>query len=194
MKKNLLTLIGALTVTGVVGAFTAAGQTEGGLDKLEKKRREIEERARAGQAVKDLGSKQGELQRNVERLQRKKGDLQRDMGYYKIRLERAIKELDNVQKMSPVDKELEGAAPADSGKGATAFAGSGQQPQGERKASNKQVKFITDLAAERKIPISDLNADIRKRFNVGGLYDLSAKQASALLDEMNGGGQRRRAA
>jgi len=93
-----------------------------------------------------------------------------------------------------VDKELEGAAPADSGKGATAFAGSGQQPQGERKASNKQVKFITDLAAERKIPISDLNADIRKRFNVGGLYDLSSKQASALLDEMNGGGQRRRAA
>lgn len=92
-----------------------------------------------------------------------------------------------------VDKELESGATADAGTGATAFAGS--QPQGnERKASNKQVKFITDLAAERKIPISDLNADIRKRFNVGGLYDLSAKQASALLDEMNGGGQRRRAA
>jgi len=92
-----------------------------------------------------------------------------------------------------VDKELESGATADAGTGTTAFAGS--QPQtGERKASNKQVKFITDLAAERKIPISDLNADIRKRFNVGGLYDLSAKQASALLDEMNGGGQRRRAA
>jgi protein involved in polysaccharide export with SLBB domain len=113
MKKNLLTLIGALTVFGVVGAFTAAGQTEGGLDKMEKKRREIEERARASQAVKDLSSKQGDLQRNVERLQRKKGDLQRDMGYYKIRLDRAIKELDNVQKMSPVDKELEDSAKKD---------------------------------------------------------------------------------
>ena len=94
-----------------------------------------------------------------------------------------------------VDKELESGATADAGTGATTFGGAGSQPQtGERKASNKQVKFITDLAAERKIPISDLNADIRKRFNVGGLYDLSAKQASALLDEMNGGGQRRRAA
>ena len=93
-----------------------------------------------------------------------------------------------------VDKELEGAAPADSGKGASAFPGPQPQQGNERKASNKQVKFITDLAAERKIPISDLNADIRKRFNVGGLYDLSSKQASALLDEMNGGGQRRRAA
>jgi hypothetical protein len=69
------------------------------------------------------------------------------------------------------------------------------QPQGnERKASNKQIKFITDLAAEQKILLSDLNADIRTRFNVEGLYDLSSKQASALLDEMNAGGRRQRAA
>ena len=93
-----------------------------------------------------------------------------------------------------VDKELEGAAPADSGKGATAFAGSGQQPQGERKASNKQIKYLTDLAAERKLTLQDLNTDIHRRFGVESVYDLSAKQASALLDEMNGGGQRRRAA
>ena len=92
-----------------------------------------------------------------------------------------------------VDKELEGAAPADSGKGATAFAGSGQQPQGERKASNKQVKYLTDLAAERKLTLQDLNTDIHRRFGVESVYDLSAKQASALLDEMNGA-QRRRAA
>lgn len=92
-----------------------------------------------------------------------------------------------------VDKELEGAAPADSGKGATAFAGSGQQPQGERKASNKQIKFITDLSAERKLTLQDLNTDIHRRFGVESVYDLSAKQASALLDEMNGA-QRRRAA
>jgi hypothetical protein len=93
-----------------------------------------------------------------------------------------------------VDKELEGAAPADSGKGATAFAGSGQQPQGgERKASNRQIKYLTDLAAERKVTLTDLNADIRNRFGVENVYDLSAKQASALLDEMNGK-ERRRAA
>lgn len=94
-----------------------------------------------------------------------------------------------------VDEELEGTAPADSGKGASAFAGSGQQPQqgSERKASNAQIKFITDLAAERKITLADLNADIHKRFGVENVYDLSAKQASALLDEMNAK-ERRRAA
>ena len=92
-----------------------------------------------------------------------------------------------------VDKELEGTAPADSGKGASAFPGPQPQQGSERKASNKQVKYLTDLAAERKLTLQDLNADIRKRFGVENVYDLSAKQASALLDEMNGG-QRRRAA
>ena len=94
-----------------------------------------------------------------------------------------------------VDDELQGAAA--SGSDQPAFGGQRpqqQQPQaGERKASNKQVKYITDLAAERKIQISDLNADIRKRFNVDGLYDLTSKQASLLLDEMNGKQQRRAA-
>jgi hypothetical protein len=54
------------------------------------------------------------------------------------------------------------------------------------KASNKQIKFLTDLATQRGISLADLNADIRKRFGVDGLYDLDRKQASALLDEMNG--------
>ena len=55
-----------------------------------------------------------------------------------------------------------------------------------QKASNKQVKFITDLAGQRGISISDLNADIRKRYGVGGLYELDRKQASDLLDYLNG--------
>jgi hypothetical protein len=92
-----------------------------------------------------------------------------------------------------VDKELDGGATGDAGKSATAFPGP-QQQNGERKASNKQIKYLTDLAAERKLTLQDLNADIHRRFGVENVYDLSAKQASALLDEMNGGGQRRRAA
>ena len=98
-----------------------------------------------------------------------------------------------------VDDELQGTAAGQAADpaGQPAFGGQRtqqQQPQaGERKASNKQVKYITDLAAERKIQISDLNADIRKRFNVEGLYDLTSKQASLLLDEMNGRQQRRAA-
>lgn len=54
------------------------------------------------------------------------------------------------------------------------------------KASNKQIKFLTDLATQRGISLSDLNADVRKRFGVAGLYDLTRRDASALLDELNG--------
>jgi len=53
------------------------------------------------------------------------------------------------------------------------------------KASNKQIKYLTDLAGQRGISISDLNADIRKKYGVAGLYDLNRKQASDLLDELN---------
>ncbi len=96
-----------------------------------------------------------------------------------------------------VDDELQGAAASTAAGASDQPAFGGQRPQqqqaSERKASNKQVKYITDLAAERKIQISDLNADIRKRFNVEGLYDLTSKQASLILDEMNGKQQRRAA-
>jgi hypothetical protein len=58
-------------------------------------------------------------------------------------------------------------------------------PTGD-KASNKQVKFITDLATQRGLSLSDLNARVSQRFGVAGLYDLDKKQASSLLDELNG--------
>lgn len=54
--------------------------------------------------------------------------------------------------------------------------------QGE-KASNKQVKYITDLATERGIALSDLNAGIQKRYG-GGLYDLNKKQASEVVEDL----------
>ena len=57
---------------------------------------------------------------------------------------------------------------------------------GSGKASNKQVKFITDLAGRQGIALSDLNARIRERFGVDGLYDLDKKQASAVLDQLKG--------
>ena len=53
-------------------------------------------------------------------------------------------------------------------------------------ASNKQLKFLTDLATQRGMSLSDLNADVQHRFNVGGIYDLSRRDASQLLDELNG--------
>jgi hypothetical protein len=76
--------------------------------------------------------------------------------------------------------------------------GSRQQeraPEGQsRKASNKQVKFINDLAGEQKVTLQDLNAEIFERYGVQGLYDLSAHQASEMIESMTGGRNRRRAA
>ena len=54
------------------------------------------------------------------------------------------------------------------------------------KASNAQIKFITDLATRKGLSLSELNAGIRERFGVDGLYDLDKKQASAVLDELKG--------
>jgi len=58
------------------------------------------------------------------------------------------------------------------------------KPDTTETASNKQIKFITDLAGQKGIGLSDLNAGIRKRYGVEGLYDLTRKQASAVLDEL----------
>jgi hypothetical protein len=63
------------------------------------------------------------------------------------------------------------------------------QPAG--KASNKQVKFITDLAQTQGINLGQLNAQIRKLYGVDNLYDLDRKQASKLLDSLQ---DRRKAA
>ncbi len=57
---------------------------------------------------------------------------------------------------------------------------------GGEKASNKQIKFVTDLANQRGIALSEITADVRRKFGVDGLYDLTRKQASELLDELNG--------
>lgn len=95
-----------------------------------------------------------------------------------------------------VEEELSGAKPAQQQAEPSQFGGQRPQqaPAGERKASNAQIKYLTDLAAERKLPLQDLNADIQRRFGVSGIYDLTSKQASAVLDDLKGAGQRRRAA
>ena len=84
----------------------------------------------------------------------------------------------------PVKAPTAGAAPSQPHEAGTRSAGKPTGPAD--KASNKQVKYLTDLAGQRGIALSDLNADIRKRYGVGGLYDLSRQQASDLLDELNG--------
>ena len=56
---------------------------------------------------------------------------------------------------------------------------------GSDRASNRQIKFITDLASRNGLSLVDLNTDIRDAYGVDGLYDLSRKQASSLLDRLN---------
>jgi hypothetical protein len=50
------------------------------------------------------------------------------------------------------------------------------------KASNRQIKYILDLAGEKKLPLSQLNADVQRQFNVQDIYALDKKQASQLVD------------
>ena len=52
------------------------------------------------------------------------------------------------------------------------------------KASNKQVKFILDLAGRQNLPLSALNADVQKQFGVADIYALDRKQASAVVDSL----------
>jgi hypothetical protein len=58
----------------------------------------------------------------------------------------------------------------------------GHHPVG--KASNRQVKFIMDLAGRQGYELSALNAHITKLYGVSTLYDLDKKQASVLLDSL----------
>jgi hypothetical protein len=59
-------------------------------------------------------------------------------------------------------------------------------PNSPAKASNRQIKFITDLANRQGIALSDLNGRIRERFGLDGLYDLDKRQASTVLDLLKG--------
>lgn len=50
------------------------------------------------------------------------------------------------------------------------------------KASNKQIKFILDLAGRQGLQLSQLNAQVQQAYHVASVYDLDRKQASALVD------------
>ena len=52
------------------------------------------------------------------------------------------------------------------------------------KASNKQIKFILDLAKNRGLGLSEINGQVQKRFGVGSVYELDRKSASTLLDDL----------
>ena len=52
------------------------------------------------------------------------------------------------------------------------------------KASNKQVKYLLDLAKGKGLTLSALNARVQERFKAESIYDLARKDASRLVDEL----------
>ena len=64
-----------------------------------------------------------------------------------------------------------------------------QTANGQRqdKASNKQIKYLLDLANNQEIGLAELNAEVASRFNAPSIYDLGRKDASQVLDLLKAG-------
>ena len=52
------------------------------------------------------------------------------------------------------------------------------------KASNKQIKYALDLAKNKGLTLSGLNARVQSKFGVESIYELARKDASKLVDEL----------
>jgi hypothetical protein len=63
-----------------------------------------------------------------------------------------------------------------------AHAPAGDKTNGNGKATNAQIKYLTSLATEQDIRLSALNAYCHEQYHVDSIYDLTKKQASELVD------------
>ena len=82
-----------------------------------------------------------------------------------------------------VESELHGKPAAKTEPEAQPAKGEPAKPD-TTKASNKQVKFILDLAKGKGLSLSALNTRVQDKFKVETVYDLARKDASRLLDEL----------
>lgn len=55
---------------------------------------------------------------------------------------------------------------------------------GTEKATNRQIKYVLDLAKSQGIGLSDINARVQKTYRAESVYDLNRGQASQLVDEL----------
>ena len=77
------------------------------------------------------------------------------------------------------------AAPAPASRGGYHVpAGDKTNGNGNGKASNAQIKYLTSLATEQDIRLSALNAYCKDNHKVETIYDLTKKQASELVDSL----------
>ena len=59
-----------------------------------------------------------------------------------------------------------------------------QKTDSTTRATNRQVKFLVDLARGKGMTLTALNARVHDRFKVETVYDLARKDASKLVDEL----------
>lgn len=67
------------------------------------------------------------------------------------------------------------------------------RPAAADKASNKQIKYLTDLASQHGITITELNARAKDLYHVSSIYDLTKRDASRFVDSLRTGGRRQAA-
>ena len=58
----------------------------------------------------------------------------------------------------------------------------GAEPKTNGRASNAQLKYLTSLATEQDVRLSALNAYCQTNYHVDSIYELTKKDASALVD------------
>ena len=82
-----------------------------------------------------------------------------------------------------VESELHGKTAAKAEPAAQTAKGEPAKPD-VTKASNRQVKYLLDLAKGKGLTLTALNARVQDRFKVETIYDLARKDASKLVDEL----------
>lgn len=83
-----------------------------------------------------------------------------------------------------VESELDGARAARQPVRVVGNSTQKNGPNGNGKASNRQLKYLLDLANDRGISLSRLNARLTERYGAGSVYDLTRGQASEMLDDL----------
>ena len=83
-----------------------------------------------------------------------------------------------------VESELHGKPAAKAEVTAQPAKAEPQTAEAPAKATNKQVRFILDLAKAKGLGISDVNGQAQKKFGVESVYSLDRKQASRFVDEL----------
>ena len=58
------------------------------------------------------------------------------------------------------------------------------KPEAAAKASNKQIRFILDLAKAKGMGLGEVTGQVQRKFKAESVYDLTRREASKLLDEL----------